>query len=244
MADEANLPTKEEIAALPRWARVAFAARCARRVSPLFRHGWPDVPAHHRKAVVRSVEIAERSAATGTVEPGFMTGQAAESAEAAISRARSPRDATNAARAAASAADALHYTATSPDGVAFSAGYAAVYADAARDTTGPGIINDFRALVERSRSENWTDDTPVPPWVFGPMWPDGVPNGWPEADPDDRLVITVEAPPGATAEQIADLRTRLYESANQLVLAHGGPGLTLDLAKRLVTVNVLVPEGV
>lgn len=36
------LPTEEEIALLPRWARVAFAARCARRVLPLYLHFWPE----------------------------------------------------------------------------------------------------------------------------------------------------------------------------------------------------------
>ena len=30
-----KLPTEDEIARLPRWAIVAFAARCARRVLPL-----------------------------------------------------------------------------------------------------------------------------------------------------------------------------------------------------------------
>src|SRR4051812_9654562 len=37
-----SLPTEEEIAKLPRWARVAFAARCARRVLPFAQVGWPE----------------------------------------------------------------------------------------------------------------------------------------------------------------------------------------------------------
>jgi hypothetical protein len=36
MPHKAGIPTKGEIAKLPRWARVAFAARCARRVQPVF----------------------------------------------------------------------------------------------------------------------------------------------------------------------------------------------------------------
>src|SRR5438552_7202283 len=35
-----TLPTEEEIAKLPRWARVAFAARSARRVLPLLPLTW------------------------------------------------------------------------------------------------------------------------------------------------------------------------------------------------------------
>src|SRR5438552_2221502 len=41
------VPTQEEIEKLPRWARVAFAARCARRVLPAFKHFWPEAPEEH-----------------------------------------------------------------------------------------------------------------------------------------------------------------------------------------------------
>lgn len=59
---EPQIPTKDEIAALPWWARVAFAARCARRVLPLFQAGWPSAPKKHVHAVTMAVETAERSA--------------------------------------------------------------------------------------------------------------------------------------------------------------------------------------
>ena len=75
------------------------------------------------------------------------------------------------------------------------------------------------------------------------MWPNGVPEGWPDADPEERLVITVAAPPHASPEQIADIRTRVYAEVNKLFIANGGPGLTLDQIRRMVTVNVPVPEG-
>jgi hypothetical protein len=51
MADEVELPTEAEIRQLPRWARVAFAARCARRVLPLVRHYWKDAPEDHCRPV-------------------------------------------------------------------------------------------------------------------------------------------------------------------------------------------------
>ncbi len=37
MSEKVNIPTEKEIGQLPRWAQVAFAARCARRVQPLFK---------------------------------------------------------------------------------------------------------------------------------------------------------------------------------------------------------------
>ena len=250
MADETKFPTKEEIAALPKWARVAFAARCARRVVPLCRAGGYGGSKETVKAVAHTVALAEQSAAAAAAASDAVANPNPPSRAIAAAHAADParngeRVAYEPGFAAAAAAYAAYAAAHAP--------YATHAADAAAlagraavilGTTQEALAKDLLHLGDRARSEAWTDDTPVPPWVFGPMWPDGVPDGWPEADPDDRLVITVEAPPGATAEQVADLRTRLYESANQLVLAHGGPGLTLDLARRLVTINVHMPEGV
>lgn len=40
------------------------------------------------------------------------------------------------------------------------------------------IRRDFVRLQRLARKEKWTDDTPVPPGVFGPMWPEGVEPYW------------------------------------------------------------------
>jgi hypothetical protein len=40
------------------------------------------------------------------------------------------------------------------------------------------IRRDFARLKKLARNEKWTDDTPVPPEVFGPMWPEGVEPYW------------------------------------------------------------------
>lgn len=58
---EDRLPTKEEIAQLPRWARVAFAARCARRAQPNFLKHWP--PKEHIDGIENAIAIAEHNAA-------------------------------------------------------------------------------------------------------------------------------------------------------------------------------------
>jgi len=42
--NEVELPTAEAIDELPRWAVVAFAAWCARRVEPLFLAFTPKLP--------------------------------------------------------------------------------------------------------------------------------------------------------------------------------------------------------
>lgn len=48
---------------LPHWTRVAFAARCARRVQPLFAEAWPDATPGRVEAVERAIVLAEQSAA-------------------------------------------------------------------------------------------------------------------------------------------------------------------------------------
>jgi hypothetical protein len=40
------------------------------------------------------------------------------------------------------------------------------------------IRRDFDQLVHLARKNNWTDDTAVPPSVFGPMWPRGLAPAW------------------------------------------------------------------
>ena len=60
---EQRVPSEEEIGQLPRWAQVAFAARCARRVQPLFKAAWPDAPAESCQALEDAITQAEHAAA-------------------------------------------------------------------------------------------------------------------------------------------------------------------------------------
>ena len=48
---------------LPRWAQVAFHARCARQIFPLWEEAWPDAPGDYHDAVEQVIVIAELSAA-------------------------------------------------------------------------------------------------------------------------------------------------------------------------------------
>lgn len=65
--DEAEMP----LASLPHWKRVAFAARCARRVQPLFEKYWPKAPAKYANAVRQAIALAEQSAANGAPAAGL-----------------------------------------------------------------------------------------------------------------------------------------------------------------------------
>ena len=178
-----SLPTEEEIATLPRWARVAFAARCARRVLPLFTHFWPNAPEEHIKEVVDDIKAAEQYARKAAPAIDFNDAVVAALAARMTKFPLAAVVARAAARAIQSAKDG-HVDDNARE-AAEAAAAAAEAADAARIPSGicPIIRRDFDHLARFVQWQHWTDDTPVPPEVFGPLWPEGPPAGWP-ADPD------------------------------------------------------------
>lgn len=242
MADEPNLPTEGDIARLPRWARVAFAARCARRVLPLFGHKWPDLPARYRAPVVRAVELGERSAARGIREDdGQAITQAAVLVYIEIDKRGDAVSAFSAAVAGAAicAARAAADEGTSPPadiceefrGV-MAASNAGGYVGAMLE--GP-IRTDFGRIRSYASDLRADDSTPFPPGVFGPLWPDGPPSGWP-TDPEDdfKLVIRAVAEPGVTAETVRKHAVELFKALNEYSLEKYGRRLTKDRFRRLV----------
>lgn len=194
---ELEPPSEKEIRRLPRWAQVAFAARCARRVQPLFQAGWPKAPAEHVEAVKRAIRIAETGAAGTTRAGAVAVAASASAATRAVSAAsgQARLSAASAAYAADAAAVASTTAAFSADAsvvaasarasaaasAAFSAGEAARAVHGAVAET--GVIRAMRADLDKlqavAKQEGWTDETPVPPEFFGPLWPEGEPPGWP-----------------------------------------------------------------
>jgi len=197
----ATLPTEEEIAKLPRWARVAFAARCARRVLPLFSQKWPDAPEEHIARLVWAVEVGEKSAASAGrgedwAPPAGAIVCAAYVCDAIINADRDRRRATEVIMATAVAVSKFKDKAenvldahtgaalrviTHNASVAVSNGIATsreTY-DAAVVVADMVIRGDFDRLVQLAEEQRWTDDTQVPPEMFGPMWPEGPPKAWP-----------------------------------------------------------------
>lgn len=178
---ELIVPTEKEIAQLPRWAQVAFAARCARRVLPLFKAGCPDASEKHVSAVERAVDIASQAASQAHVASQTAAWDAAMVASQAQAIAASQAQAKAAAMVAVLAATASASQAASqalPQAVARAASQAHV-ATLTAAASGSWIREDFDLLAQTARAEQWTDNTPVPPEFFGPLWPDGPPPGWP-----------------------------------------------------------------
>lgn len=162
-----------QIARLPRWAKVAFAARCARRVLPFFDAAWPGAGAEFKYKVDKTLALAEEAAAHAS--PVQFLDDADYASEDVY---RTVLWAANAARAAASKDDgALTNEAI---GTSLSASYAAEkyiinsfripkdYEEVKAEARAvvPGIRRDLQRLSDASSEFGWTDETPVSADVF------------------------------------------------------------------------------
>lgn len=270
MAEDSRIeiPTTKELKTLPCWARVAFAARCARRVQPLFRAAWPQAAKEHIETVDTAVTAAERSAASGDpyavgarVPPSFTavadaTAAAADAARYALCAAYSvvvaemkraqaganaAIQAANKPSAAADRADEALEVDDADNVVADAAACAAQAVDAAAASHAEGAAyvraysvvraamhRDFELLKEAAVREEWTDDTPVAPEFFGPLWPQGVPAGWPvseEGSEGSELVFEIDVPDDADDEAMYAKAMELAGRADELHRAYGGRGL-------------------
>jgi len=56
------------------------------------------------------------------------------------------------------------------------------------------IRRDFDRLVYLAKKRRWTDDTPVPPEVFGPMWPNNLAPDWAK-EPSATSTVSTPLPP-------------------------------------------------
>ena len=252
------LPTDEEIKALPVWAQVAFGARCARRVVAVFRCKWPDAPQHIQQGLVQTVEVVEKLAGTTGrgdkwVAPAAALAAAAYVCDAAITAGRDRARSIEVVEAAstvitkfkdhaANLADPLLRPIAHNTSVGLANGIATsheTYAQA--DLTAKAVIRrDFDHLADLARSHHWTDDTPVPPEVFGPLWPEGPPDGWP-ADPDvpQRTDLALEILSRPRRPQMTEDDTvNLFNAINAYYIARTGNRLTMEDLRPLIAAAV------
>lgn len=174
--------TDGDMTRLPLRARIAFAARCARRVAPFVRAaGDQKQIARVRKAIWFAEAVGARhdklplSHIDSKLELALAFGEAGRTAvEAANTAAYAAHAAAESAREALG--DGRHPGIAADeraDDDAIAALYAAYAGDAAADAGADIVILaqtvDYRNLL--SASKDWTDDTPVAPEFFGGLWP-------------------------------------------------------------------------
>ncbi|MBN9118825.1 MAG: hypothetical protein J0I06_06645 [Planctomycetes bacterium] len=182
-----GVPTEEEIRELPLWARVAFAARCARRVLPRFEHFWTKAPKHHLEALSKAVRFAEHAAQTAKaphnaeevahaadlVRIAFVTDpiyrECHDNIALAAYAARNAVYAVSDVARAVTLATRADVACVLDRDVTHSAHFAV--SDAAKAATDEKLIrHDFETIYSLAWANGWTDATPVPPSVFDPLW--------------------------------------------------------------------------
>lgn len=172
-------PGLQEIRQLPRWAILAFAARFARRVLPLYKVTEAEtIPA---PAVRHALEVAERSATKAAVQSGIYayggTIQAYEAFRFVTYDALNPHDPSSCARAAVTGAIDAHaaiasgnidLAALAAEGAAAAAclACAAIGKPDRADAVATATERDFQLLRTSAKDNGWTDSTPVPPHYF------------------------------------------------------------------------------
>jgi hypothetical protein len=168
------------LAELPHWARVAFAARCARRVLPLFSENWPNAKPERGQAVLTAIRLAEESAEAGRALDGLKEAEinAVATAGAAsmglygcpdgMEREPLPEDgnraivAANVARVAQNAArTARSYSGESAEAALEAFGFARSAASDGEELL-DRILDDLSRLHRAARDAGWWHRTPVP----------------------------------------------------------------------------------
>lgn len=245
------LPTQEEIEGLPRWARVAFAARCASRVLPLFTQLIPnpnqDDVSTLQNCLFRTIQATRKS---------HPFGSAWDSATDVMARA-DVLDAGKVANAIGLAEyssrcyeyDALRIGLDEADKESIRAATkAAEFAEQSAASFGSiasAARKDFDHLVIQNELNKWTDNSPVPPEIFGPMWVEGYPRNWPTSVEHSRstgLCYEVAKQQEVDDGELIRETLNIFNALNEYHISRGGQPLTLsDLQLYL---PALVPAGV
>ena len=203
---------------LPRWATVAFLARCARRLLPAYRDDAHE-PAQQRLAVAQAVELAEKRASVGGADEPLseplMLGQQyfdeydVDSLMAALYGA--VEAASNTRDDCGEVADYnLAATSVARDVFRIAFGDNVARGDFDRLELSEAVIDsllrvsqaadtdlqrDLDTVASLATASQWTDETPVASDIFGAMWPNGLPEGWPLAElsfrPRARIIRTI-----------------------------------------------------
>jgi hypothetical protein len=245
LAKKVKLPSSTELRTLPRWAQVAFAARCARRVAPIYRYLWPDAPQADQTAVENAIRVSESAAGSAAFTADAFAPYAFAAFAAAAAAAVTYAAAVAKAAAYAVKAAAAAYAAKAAVVDAAAAARYMAEAAATDDNNIVGVkINtlirrDFDALLSWARNNSAADSTPCPPVVAGPLWPEGVPKGWPALPTPQRFGLTIQVPDEVDLNderEATRLAAGLAKRFARLDIVGGGHGLILKPPLKLSAV--------
>jgi hypothetical protein len=180
MADTLFIPNAIE--ELPHWARVAFAARCARRALALFHNAWPDADPEHSANLEAAVTLAEQSANTGALATGvdraipnaICVAGAALMPVLVSPEEPGPADEDKCYIASFCAKSAEWAGKAAQDSPPFAAQPAREAYTFARDAATRARVvrllveleSDFEAVYHHAKDQGWNHTSPVPPSAF------------------------------------------------------------------------------
>lgn len=156
------------LAALPHWARVAFAGRCARLAQQLLADFEATAPDDYSRATHQAIELTEESAADGRAIEGWEEAAKRVHKHVEFSRPALTREADRAlqlaARAAESAARCAGAAPVDSAGLGADAWRSAhTLATQERQVAIQAELKkEFNALVKAAQHGNWTDSTRIP----------------------------------------------------------------------------------
>ncbi len=246
---ESKLPTKEELMTLPRWARVAFAARCAERVRPLFKHFWPEAPEEHIQAVNNACAFVSNLsglADTGMLERLNAVDAKAPAPDEHVSYAAAAAQNAAATKAVAASHAAGHAVAVIHDAASAHAGHrrpsvydsydvnaaanavaAAAAAHDAYDGIATFIRHDFDLLLTLSRGLPAHNGQQPTPWTDEtPVNPDLLGPLWPFGEPEGW-------PEEAKEPRVGDQRFRIKLTAPPNVSDEEAADAMAELVRRM-----------
>lgn len=277
-SSEEDKPLAEiDTTSLTTWAVIAFVARCARRFLECYESDASE-PNAQRVAVAQAVSLAEKIAANGGVPNEVyyieMDGQHFDhhdfvAMEHALSASQQAAENTYAELQEDKGIErylARMLTAICLSELAFSAAVAddpsynsmefsnlaqeaLAWATWAEPSVEPAILKDFRLLVDYTAQQNLTELSPVPPEIFGELWPDGRPAEWPAMKlsfrPRARIIRTigdrlVSGPEAAVIELVKNsydadssfVRITFvpgaHNSMSEIIFEDDGHGMTLQ----------------
>jgi hypothetical protein len=172
-------PTVSEFKELPRWAKVAFLARNARRVEPLCLTMPDEWKAHYLYFLTKAVGSAEQAASTGTELDSRILKDLRLAAKAAHESQADSYIAVYAMQAPVTYAvdhgiGQIQYWKD--------ANWTAAESALLQISSDPSDLRwfrrDFDRLLHFARQHHWTDETPVPADLLGPLWPEGREPAW------------------------------------------------------------------
>ena len=177
MQSDPNLPSESDLVSLTLRARVAFVARCVRRVLPML-SVMQDVDKDKiDTAVAIANDVASRSAPVNSNMSSICSHVTVTSWKA--KRAASITEAVAAAADFACTTNALtDYPNVTFDSVEALNVQEAMHAVSAAYSANPSpmhanaILRDYRTLLEHQHQNDWTHDTPVTQDIFGPFFVD------------------------------------------------------------------------